>query len=274
MKKKPLLLGITGYPLLYTRSPRLHRGFMRKRAIKGRYDVLPFNPAEGKARFFSFLDGLRERGYCGINVTIPHKEWAYEYSLRLGRSVRGFSGRCAARVGAVNTLVFSRAKVGGANTDAEGFWNDAKSWLDSRIKARGSARLVIVGTGGSARGVLAGLLERHEFARRFCELRIEGRDRRKVAALRKLVPGALLKPRHEEMSTLVVWCLPPLGKSAARAVFEKATRGLQPGSVFIYDLNYGERADDTKGLVAGSRRRTGMGMLRGQAAAAFSLWQP
>ncbi len=267
-----LKLGITGFPLTYTKSPELHRRFLVNAKLKGSYDVLPFDPTRGKKDFFKFLDMIRRQGYAGLNVTIPLKEWAFDYAAKHEGVTRDFHGRCAYRVRAANTLVFKGTQVRAANTDAEGLWSDADKWLKrARVKA---LEVLIVGTGGSARGALAGILERHSGAARVRGVEIWGRDRVKASKLQRLARGRRKSPAGDSsLPLLVLWCLPPLARGRSRALWLELTKCNLKLPVFLYDLNYGERARETAGMVSRARRREGAGMLRGQAKASFSLWR-
>ncbi|MBI3544500.1 MAG: hypothetical protein HY075_14610 [Deltaproteobacteria bacterium] len=220
-------LGITGFPLLYTKSPRLHRGFLRAAARQGSYEVLPFDPLGGKPGFFRFLDGLRAKGYRGLNVTIPHKEWAYEYAVSRG----------------------------GPPTLRSGF------------------ELVVVGTGGAARGALAGALAGHGLGARAKKISIWGRDAAKVKRLAKLVPASRRAgSRRSNGPVVVVWCLAPLDPPSARLIWNGIAGAREGRELYLYDLNYGDRSDATKDLCSRRRRRAGGGMLERQAAHSFALW--
>lgn len=257
-------LGITGYPLLYTRSPALHRSFLRQARRAGRYDVLPFNPKLGHKAFFLFLDSLASNGYSGINITVPLKEWAYAYARDV---VPGLHGKGAASVKAANTLVFTRRGALAANTDAYGLWTDLEKKFGKKIPA--AFDVVIIGTGGSARGAIAGILSRQGFSKNVAAVEVWGRDRKKAAQLQRL-----LKSRQPslERPCLVLWCLPPVSAREAKLIFKKALPECDRRACFLYDLNYGEHARATTSLVPRLRRSTGVGMLQSQARASFNLW--
>jgi shikimate dehydrogenase len=87
-----------------------------------------------------------ERGFRGLNVTIPHKEAA----LKLCEP-----DELAARVGAVNTLVYEGDKIRGYNTDVHGF-----EMLLKQAGARDDGEVLVLGAGGAARAVVAALLGR------------------------------------------------------------------------------------------------------------------
>jgi shikimate 5-dehydrogenase len=264
-------LGITGFPLTYTRSPALHRGFMKKAGIKGSYDVLPFDPAQGKKAFFTFLDGLAREGYRGINVTVPLKEWAYEYARRRGGVVRGAHGRCAAIARAANTLVFTRGAARAANTDTGAFWDDVGTWL----RGAGIDRfdLLVVGTGGAARGIVAGLRADHEVTRSVGRFAIWGRSPVKAARLRGLVGKRKRRGPAEQLPLLVAWSLPALSSRDVKSVWRLAVRPEMGSEPMLYDLNYGKRAAASVALLPKTRRRDGAIMLKLQAMASFELWR-
>jgi shikimate dehydrogenase len=269
-------LGITGYPLSYTQSPDIHRTLLRKTRRSGDYEVLPFDPAKGKAAFFQFLDSLAKEGIRGLNVTIPFKEWAFEYAMARNKAVPGFHGRCAKRVEAANTLVFGGGAVRCANTDSHGFWSDFHEWPSVK-KMRGAFELVIVGTGGAARGVVAGVLEKHPAAERIRQVRVVGRNAAKAEELTQLVYSVHPKKKADKRmgdSILVVWCVPPISALAAgelwRQIFPGGKKDKRP--VFLYDLNYGVRAEGTQSLVSKTHWRDGSRMLQLQAEASFQLW--
>lgn len=267
-------LGITGFPLAYTQSPKLHKRFLREAGLSGSYDVLPFDPMRGKREFFKFLDSLASAGYVGINVTIPLKEWAYEYAVKRGRGASaGFHGACASSVRAANTLIFKKSGAECANTDAFGLWTDVGNWLKTRRLKPLAAKMnvVVVGTGGSARGAIAGILVGHPATRRILQVSVKGRNRSKARALQRLIPRRPSKAPAE--AVLVLWCLAPVTQAEAKAVWNDLRPLIADRTVFLYDLNYGERAEATEKLLPSNRRRTGKGMLLEQARCSFELWK-
>lgn len=268
-------LGITGYPLLYTRSPKIHESFLKQSRRVGSYTVLPFDPTSGKKKFFNFLDSLREDGFTGINITIPHKEWAFEYAAKNGTEAKGFDGGCASAVKAANTLIFSKRGVSAANTDAGGLWDDVQVWLERRKKRNHPIEVFIVGTGGAARGAIAGILRKHAATKKITSVTIWGRDRTKIKTLRNLLPRQFYRataPDEGKKITLVLWCLSPVNANEAKSIWRVLFKNTQRFQPFLYDLNYGERARSTEKLVPKSKRREGSAMLRLQAKRSFDLW--
>ena len=85
---------VCGHPIAHSRSPRIHGYWLEKYGIAGSYEAVDVAPAD-VAGFFATL---AEKGFAGGNVTIPHKEAAFEAVARRDAA--------ATRIGAVNTLWF------------------------------------------------------------------------------------------------------------------------------------------------------------------------
>jgi len=120
----------------------MHNAALRRLGIDAVYLALPVNPA----RLEEVVGALEAVGCGGLNVTLPHKRAAAGLARR--RSA------LAERLGAVNTLVpLAEGGWYGTNTDVEGFLAPLESWSSG-----GSA--LVLGCGGSALAVVAGLAER------------------------------------------------------------------------------------------------------------------
>ena len=137
------LAGVVGWPVWFSRSPRLHNFWLQRYGIEGAYVPLAVRPGVIEVA----LRGLMYSGFAGVNVTIPHKEEA----LALCDEFDEIAARC----GAANTLTFTEdGRIFGSNTDAEGFLNNLRA--DGVDVTRGPA--LVLGAGGSARAVAAALL--------------------------------------------------------------------------------------------------------------------
>jgi shikimate dehydrogenase len=136
---------VTGHPIKHSRSPRIHGHWLAEHGIDGSYEAIDVAPAD----FAEFLATLRENGYRGGNVTIPHKEAAFAQVARRDDD--------AEQIGAVNTLWFADGDLWGGNTDAYGFAanldDQAPGWA-----ANGPA--VVLGAGGASRAVIHALKQR------------------------------------------------------------------------------------------------------------------
>lgn len=130
------LFTIFGDPVSHSRSPLMHNNVFKRLGINACYTRTRL--ADGsKLREVFFAHAL-----SGANVTVPHKETAYEQC----DEVRGI----AAMVKAVNTLVLEGERLIGYNTDAEGFVRAIESFGEIRSA-------LILGAGGTARALAIAL---------------------------------------------------------------------------------------------------------------------
>jgi shikimate dehydrogenase len=135
---------VVGWPIAHSRSPRIHRFWLKRHGIDGDYVAEAVAPDAIDA----FLESFVEKGYVGGNVTLPHKEVAFRACAETTPVAR--------RLEAVNTLWLERGRLLGDNTDVYGF----SANLDDRVPEwrRGSAALVL-GAGGASRAVLQALID-------------------------------------------------------------------------------------------------------------------
>ncbi|MGC2854688.1 shikimate dehydrogenase [Novispirillum sp. DQ9] len=146
---KARLAGVLGWPVSHSLSPRLHGFWLARHGIDGAYLPLPVRPED----FLEVVRALPKAGFRGANVTVPHKEAAFALCRDHGR----LSER-ARRVGSVNTLVFAEdGVVEGDTTDGYGFLENLRQEAPDDRWTHG--RAVVLGAGGAARSVIAGLLE-------------------------------------------------------------------------------------------------------------------
>jgi shikimate dehydrogenase len=135
---------LIGWPAAHSRSPVIHHYWLRTLGIEGGYNIEAV-PPEG---FAEFVLHLSAHGFVGANITIPHKERALELSVPDAR---------ARAAGAANTLWYEDGVLRSTNTDIEGFIDN----LDASAPGWDAAEeALVLGAGGSARGVVFGLIER------------------------------------------------------------------------------------------------------------------
>ncbi|MCK5556688.1 MAG: shikimate dehydrogenase [Alphaproteobacteria bacterium] len=132
---------VLGFPVSHSLSPKLHGFWLKKHTIHGAYTSMAVTPEH----LPQALDILVERGFAGCNLTIPLKEIALS-------SMDEHDESCLMS-GAVNTVVIRDGKKIGYNSDGFGFMESLKAqhpdWDGTRV--------VILGTGGAARGIIASL---------------------------------------------------------------------------------------------------------------------
>ncbi|WP_134500815.1 shikimate dehydrogenase [Microvirga pakistanensis] len=138
---------IVGHPIKHSRSPLIHGYWLKRYGIEGSYERIDVEPVN----FGNFLQIFHEQGFVGGNVTIPHKEAAF--SRIVSRTER------AERLGAINTLWVENGVVRGDNTDVLGFMANLDLSLGTGWEQDVDTALVL-GAGGGARGIVAGLQER------------------------------------------------------------------------------------------------------------------
>jgi shikimate dehydrogenase len=246
-------LGVLGWPVAHSRSPRMQNAALYERGLKDwHYQRLPVPPEV----FEETVRALPAAGFVGANVTIPHKEAALALADEATAAARA--------IGAANTLSFDAATgaIHAANTDAPGF----VAALDAvALDPRGITALVL-GAGGSARGVAYGL--REAGAR---QVMVWNRTPERAAALAAdLGVDAAHRPRPAD---LLVNCT-----SVGLADGEFKDLPIDADALGTYatvaDLVY--RAGGT-GLVAQARRRgcavvDGLEVLVRQGALSFEAW--
>ena len=135
---------VCGHPISHSRSPLIHGHWLASHDIDGSYVAVDRAPEA----FPGFLAGLAGHGFIGGNVTIPHKQAAFEaVALRDG---------AAEAVGAVNTVWLENGRLAGSNTDVYGF----SANLDAGAPGwRQAGHALVIGAGGAARAVVHALAE-------------------------------------------------------------------------------------------------------------------
>jgi len=141
---KPPAACLIGWPAAHSRSPLIHRYWLRTLGIEGGYVIEAVPPDDLR----DFVLRLSLRGFVGANVTIPHKEQVLALSRPDAR---------AKAVGAANTLWFENGELCSTNTDVEGFIDNLDASAPGWDKAE---EALVLGAGGSARAVVFGLVER------------------------------------------------------------------------------------------------------------------
>jgi shikimate dehydrogenase len=108
-------LGLIGYPLGHSLSPKIHTAALKACELEGDYSLFPIHP-EDKQGLNDLLNRIRAKQIHGLNVTIPHKQNVIEFMDELTPTAKS--------IGAVNTIYLKDEKLIGDNTDAMGFLSD------------------------------------------------------------------------------------------------------------------------------------------------------
>jgi shikimate dehydrogenase len=246
--------GIAGWPVTYSRSPRLHGFWLRRYGIDGTYIPLPIR----EGQFAAAMRGLLAAGFAGANVTIPHKLAAFAICDTVDASAR--------RAGAVNTLVFQDGRIAGSNTDGYGFI--------ANLRAHGidpaTAPVLLLGAGGSARAVAAALQDAG------ASVTVANRTRARAEELARDLPGLRIADWDARVSALsdhaLVVNATPLGMVGHEPLDLDLTRA--PASLVIADNVYVplETPLLSSARARGLRTVDGIGMLLHQAVPGFRAW--
>jgi shikimate dehydrogenase len=137
---------IIGHPVSQSRSPMIHGFWLRQLGLEGAYDRQDVPPAD----LPEALRSLHRRGYAGANITVPHKEAAFRLVDEATPRARSLQ--------AVNTLWLEDGRLLGDNTDVAGFVDSLDATVPDWPATTRTA--TVIGAGGGARAVVAGLLDR------------------------------------------------------------------------------------------------------------------
>lgn len=249
---------VIGHPIAHSKSPLIHALFARQTAQDLSYDAVDVEPDV----LPSALKALHEQGYRGLNVTLPHK-------VAVAALCEEVSER-AKIAGAVNTLVCTETGWRGDNTDGEGLIRDL---LDNLHLAIASKRVLVLGAGGAARGILKPLLDQQP-----AELVLSNRNpwkpeelAEKFKAYGRIRPATHIALKGDLFDLIINATSAGHGGADLRLPAELLADG---GA--CYDLSYGKAFEPfaawacTQGA---ARVSDGLGMLVGQAAESFSIWR-
>ena len=254
---------VAGNPVAHSQSPFIHAAFAQATGEPVEYERL-LCPMDA---FASTVRAFAEAGASGCNVTLPFKHEAYALCSR--HTAR------AELAGACNTLRFD-AHAGwlGDNTDGAGLLRDVKRNAGCSLQG---ARVLLVGAGGGAAGVLGPLASSGA-----AEIVVANRT---LARARALVARQALATAGGQRARLVATSLEECGEafdlvvnasasSVAGAAVPVSAGVLRPGTLAV-DMMYGAPARPflAWAAAAGATGRDGLGMLVEQAAEAFEFWR-
>lgn len=249
---------VMGHPIAHSKSPFIHARFAAQTGEDLRYDAIHVEPDAFEAEVTRFIaDGGR-----GLNITLPFKQQAW--ALAGTRTPR------AELAGAVNTLWFEGEVVCADNTDGAGMVRDITvnhGWTLA------GARVLLLGAGGAARGVLAPLLEAGPV-----EVVVANRTAARAVELCERLAACgrssarLFEALADERFDIIVNAT---AASLAGEVPPLPAGVLATGGA-CYDMMYADRPTAFLhwALQAGaSRTADGVGMLVEQAAESFERWR-
>ena len=258
-------LGIIGYPIGHSISPVFQQAALDYLKIDAEYRAYEVNPGDVDG----FVDSLRSESVFGINVTVPHKEAVMPFLDEIDD--------WAAEAGAVNTIVNRNGRLAGYNTDGYGF---LRALRESGGLEPAGKNALILGAGGSARGVVQALLRAdiaslaiaNRTLARAQSLAYMARSRGVPAEAMPLDSSQINDAAHS--ADLIVNCT-SLGMTHGPDEGASPLRADQiPPAALVYDLVYNPALTPLlrEAGQAGATTLGGITMLVYQGAASFEIW--
>jgi shikimate dehydrogenase len=249
---------VFGNPVAHSKSPAIHAAFARATGQDMTYQAL-LAPLDG---FRSAVERFRDEGAKGANVTVPFKLEAWALATETTDRARAAE--------AANTLRFDDHRVLADNTDGVGLVRDIECNLGVGL---GGARLLVLGAGGAARGVLGPLL-----ARAPASVVIANRTPAKAEALARAFAraGPVQASGYETLAGREFDIVVNATSASLAGELPPLPGGIFAPDALAYDMMYGAgpkvflRYARDAGV---ARLADGLGMLVEQAAESFFFWR-
>ncbi len=250
---------VIGNPIAHSKSPLIHTEFARQTG----QDISYTSILATREGFVSAVGDFIGQGGKGMNVTVPFKEQAWKF-LATDIVPRAASAR------AVNTLTFKGGKIIGDNTDGTGLLRDIEGNLGVPVAGR---RVLLMGAGGAARGVLPTLLSRHP-----ATLNIVNRNMDKARELKERFAATenLSVSEYSDLCGSQFDLVINATSSSMQDELPPLPEGIFAAGALAYDLMYGKgltlflRFAQSQGA---AKLADGLGMLVEQAAESFLIWR-
>lgn len=240
---------VMGHPIAHSLSPRIHQLFAHQTGCFLVYDKMLVQDEQ----FVSKVRDFFNQGGCGLNITSPLKSRAFAMSDEV-------SERCL-QAKAANTLWMMSGRLHADNTDGIGFLRDI-----SRHVALVEQRILVLGAGGAARGILGPLL-----AESPALVKLFNRHEGRAEALKRdflKIQLTSLKDLEDSVFDVII-------NTVSVGVSLSLPESIFANKPFCYDLSYNQ-SELTSFLASakaqGSPVMDGLGMLVEQAAESFYIW--
>ena len=139
-ERKRFLTGLIGAPIAQSASPAMHERAADALGVRCHYQLIEVAGADA-AGLRALLEGVKNFGFAGVNVTFPYKEAVVPLLGELSDGARA--------IGAVNTIVVRRGKLIGHNTDTSGF----ERAIGNLVTASGRGPVALIGAGGVGKAI-------------------------------------------------------------------------------------------------------------------------
>lgn len=256
---------VIGNPIAHSKSPQIHQAFAKQTNQDMAYEAV-LAPLDG---FEKTVKDLIAQSYKGANVTVPFKLEAFELCNQLSELAKA--------AGAVNTLMFKAGQIHGDNTDGIGLIQDIQNNLNILFDNK---RVLLLGAGGAARGVLLPLLLALPSG-----IVIANRNVARAQVLVEEIKKSEIFKKNSKPVALLASSYKDLVSKNFDVIINATSVGLTdsnlplPRNIFsnnclAYDMMYGRITPFmVQAKVAGAQVSDGLGMLVEQAAYSFWLWR-
>lgn len=267
------IYGLIGYPVGHSLSPAMHNAAFKACGINAEYRLFEVKPEELET---FLLKTVFEKNIYGLNITIPHKVKALEIARFAGRT-----DRIVELCGAINTVKRQDNKLIVHNTDMTGFMDSLIKEL--KFNTQGKS-IFIIGCGGAARAVIAGLTQKGTGIKKIYVYDINNEAiesaKKHFKNFSDILENILEKLEFvakERIADVIKECdllinATPCGMRESDPC--PIDENLIHSNLLVYDLIY--NPTETKLLKIakekGAKVSNGLGMLLYQGAAAFELW--
>ncbi len=260
---------VIGHPIAHSKSPIIHTYFAKQTKQEIYY-----------GRIFCELNAFKEtareffrQGGKGLNITVPFKLEAYELAQK--KTERAKAAKAA------NVLWYKDGELWCDNTDGVGLTRDLQRLLRSQQSSLNNAKVLILGAGGAAQGVIEPLIAEKVGVitianRTFAKAQLLVEQFKQSAAASQVVLQAIdiqkLGEGHQTFDLIINATATGLGDTSP--ISKEHLKVISHTKTLAYDMVYGKQTrfiQDAREL--GLKASDGLGMLVEQAALAFETWR-
>lgn len=258
------ICGLFGFPVKHSFSPAMHNAAFSFLGLD--YVYIPFQVAP--ENLSTAISALQSLGITGVNITVPHKQKVIPFLDEISPEAK--------LIGAVNTVINTKGRLCGYNTDGDGFLRSLKEELDFTPEKK---TVLILGAGGAARAVAVGLVLAGAK-----EILLTNRTLQRAEKL-----AYFMAENTQAQVRAVSWSMRNIAEVVEKAdlIVQTTSVGMYPQEACIefpfellrseqavYDLVYNPRLTMflKRAKASGARTAGGLGMLLYQGASAFELW--
>jgi len=252
---------VIGNPISHSKSPQIHAAF----AIQTSQDIVYKSIYCEANAFAATVKAFREAGGKGLNVTLPFKHEAW----KLVDEPKGY----ALDAQAVNTIKFADGQMVGYNTDGVGLVRDIKNNLQHAIKGK---RILLLGAGGAAHGVLHPLLEEQPAHVVIANRTLEKAQKLTAhfATIDGIATGSVSARNFDDAGGAPFDIIINATSAGLTGAMPSLPEGVFAPDALAYDMVYGRITPFMQFAQArGARVADGLGMLVEQAAESFYIWR-